>query len=75
MSLRPAEQEFNRAVGKVEQYAYMGSYTLYYIRLGSGRLIAVDVSRMVVQAMERAPDYGDIVYLSWGADTLVVLGQ
>jgi putrescine transport system ATP-binding protein len=75
MSLRPAEQEFNRAVGKVEQYAYMGSYTLYYIRLGSGRLIAVDVSRMAAQAMERAPDYGDIVYLSWGADTLVVLGQ
>jgi putrescine transport system ATP-binding protein len=74
MSFQPADQEFNRAVGKVEQYAYMGSYTLYYIRLGSGRLMAVDVSRMAVRAMARAPDYGDTVHLSWGPDTLVVLG-
>jgi putrescine transport system ATP-binding protein len=73
MSLQRAEQEFNWAVGKVEQYAYMGSYTLYYVRLASGRLMAVDMSRMAVRAMERAPDYGDTVYLSWGPDTLVVL--
>jgi putrescine transport system ATP-binding protein len=73
MSLRPAGQECNWAVGKVEQYAYMGSYTLFYIRLGSGRLIAVDVSRMALRAMERTPDYDDTVYLSWGSDGLVVL--
>jgi putrescine transport system ATP-binding protein len=69
----PATQDCNWAVGTVEQYAYMGSYTLFYVRLPSGRLMEVDVSRTAVRAMERAPDYGHTVYLSWGADQLVVL--
>jgi putrescine transport system ATP-binding protein len=73
LSFEPARQEFNWAAGRVEQYAYMGSYTLYYIRLASGKLMAVDLSRMAVHAMDRAPDYGDTVYLSWSSDTLVVL--
>ncbi len=75
ISHRPVAQENNWAVGTVEQYAYMGSYTLYYVRLASGRLMAVDVSRMAVRAMERAPEYGDTVYLSWGSDCTVVLKQ
>jgi len=75
ISHRPAAQEYNWAVGTIEQYAYMGRYTLYYVRLAGGRLMAVDVSRMAVRAMERAPDYGDTVYLSWGSDCTVVLKQ
>jgi putrescine transport system ATP-binding protein len=73
MSYRRADQPNNWAAGTIEQYAYMGSYTLYYVRLRSGRLMAVDMSRMAVRAMERSPDYGDTVYLSWSADQLVVL--
>jgi putrescine transport system ATP-binding protein len=73
LSLRPVDQPANWAVGTIEQYAYMGSYTMYYVRLPSGRLMAVDLSRMAVRAMERSPDYGDTVYLSWAADQLVVL--
>jgi putrescine transport system ATP-binding protein len=73
LSHRPAAQEYNWAVGTLEQYAYMGSYTLFYVRLASGRLMAVDMSRMAVRAMERAPDYGDTVYLSWGPECTVVL--
>jgi putrescine transport system ATP-binding protein len=75
LSYRPNGQETNRAVGKVEQYAYMGSYTLYYIRLAGGRMLAVDLSRLAVRALERAPDYGDTVHLSWDSDSLVVLGS
>ena len=75
MSHRPAAQEYNWAIGTIEQYAYMGSYTLFYVRLSSGRLMALDVSRMAVRAMERAPDYGDTVYLSWGSDCTVVLKE
>jgi putrescine transport system ATP-binding protein len=75
MSLNPVGQATNWALGVVEQYAYMGSYTLYYIRLKSGRLMEVDMSRLAVRAMQRPPDYGDTVYLSWGSDTLVVLGK
>jgi putrescine transport system ATP-binding protein len=73
MGFRKPEQECNWTAGKIEQYAYMGSYTLYYVRLASGRLLAVDISRMGVHALERAPDYCDTVYLSWGAESLVVL--
>jgi putrescine transport system ATP-binding protein len=73
LGARAPLQDSNWAAGVVEQLAYMGSYTIFYVRLQSGRLMAVDVSRMAVRAMERAPDYGDTVYLSWDADCLVVL--
>jgi putrescine transport system ATP-binding protein len=73
MTFEPVAQDCNWAVGTIEQYAYMGSYTLYYVRLNSGRLMAVDMSRLAVRALQHAPDYGDTVYLSWGSDHLVVL--
>jgi len=63
----------NWASGRVEQVAYMGSYTIYYVRLPGGRLVAVDMSRLGMQALERAPDYDDTVFLSWDAECLVVL--
>jgi putrescine transport system ATP-binding protein len=75
LSLTRGAAESNGASGTIEQFAYMGSYTLFYVRLTSGRLLAVDLSRMAVRALERAPDYGDTVYLSWDADGLVVLGK
>jgi len=73
LSFQQVDQPANWAAGTIEQYAYMGSYTMYYVRLKSGRLMAVDLSRMAVRAMQRSPDYGDTVYLSWAPDQLVVL--
>lgn len=73
LDFRPPAQEFNRSQGKIEQIAYMGSYTLFYVRVRSGRLIGVDLSRTAVRALDHTPDYGETVYLSWGADHLVVL--
>ena len=73
LSHAPVERDCNWAMGTIEQYAYMGSYTLFYVRLPSGRLMAVDASRTAVRAMPRVPDYGDTVYLSWDSDQLVVL--
>ncbi len=75
MTLEPVDQPANWAVGTIDQYAYMGSYTLYYVRLKSGRVMAVDMSRLAVRALQRPPDYGDTVYLSWGSDHLVVLNR
>jgi putrescine transport system ATP-binding protein len=75
LALAPVDQPYNWCAGTIDQYAYMGSYTLYYVRLRSGRLMAVDMSRLAVRALQRAPDYGDTVYLSWGPDHLVVLDQ
>ena len=73
LSYRPGAQDCNAATGHIEQIAYMGSYTLFYVRLPSGRVLSVDLSRTAVHDLERAPDYGDEVHLSWGADHLVVL--
>jgi putrescine transport system ATP-binding protein len=73
LSLRPAGQAANCCTGTIEQMAYMGSYTLFYIRLASGRVMAVDLARSAVHALERGPDYGDTVHLSWDAAHLVVL--
>jgi putrescine transport system ATP-binding protein len=73
LSYAAGQGDANRAVGRIEQLAYMGSYTLFYVRLDSGRLMTVNVSRMAVRALERTPDYGDTVHLSWGAEQLVVL--
>jgi putrescine transport system ATP-binding protein len=64
---------FNTASGSVEQIGYMGSYTLYYVRLVTGRLIIVNMPREVMVAFERAPDYGDAVILEWSVRSLVAL--
>jgi putrescine transport system ATP-binding protein len=73
LSFAPPDAQVNRATGRVEQFAYLGSYTMYYVRLASGRLMVVDLSRTALRAMARTPDYGDEVHLSWSPDQLVVL--
>ncbi|HEX4597627.1 MAG TPA: polyamine ABC transporter ATP-binding protein [Burkholderiaceae bacterium] len=73
MSFEPVDQPTNWALGTIDQYAYMGSYTVYYVRLKNGRVMAVDMPQLAVRALARAPDYGDTVTLSWGSDHLVVL--
>jgi putrescine transport system ATP-binding protein len=82
LSLRPerialafeaGDAEANRATGTIEQIAYMGSYSMFYVRIRSGRLLAVNLARTAVRALARQPDYGDTVHLHWGPDHLVVL--
>ncbi len=73
LSYRPSGQDANAAQGRIEQIAYMGSYAVLYVRLAGGRLLAVDMSRMAMRELERIPDYGDTVHLSWGAEHVVVL--
>ena len=63
----------NAAIGTVEQIGYMGSYTLYYVRLPSGRLIIANVPREVMVGFEKSPDYGDRVALHWSVRSLVAL--
>ncbi len=64
----------NAALGKVEQIGYMGSYTLYFVRLPSGAVVVANVPRGVLVLMARAPDYGDTVALTWSPRSMVVLG-
>jgi putrescine transport system ATP-binding protein len=63
----------NAALGTVAQIGYMGSYTLFYVRLASGRTLMVNVPREVMMGFERAPDYDDTVLLQWSSRSLVRL--
>ena len=63
----------NSALGVVEQIGYMGSYTLYYLRLPSGRVVMVHVPREVLVGFPQEPDYGDTLLLRWSVRSLVVL--
>jgi len=75
LSRQPGGQRENSASGVVEQYAYMGSYSLYFVRLASGKQIIVSASQLLLRDMDRAPDYGDTVYLSWEPSSVVVLAR
>jgi len=69
----PSHADTNQALGTVEQIGYMGSYTLYYLRLPSQRVVVANVPRGVLMAMPQQPDYGDVVELHWSPRSLVVL--
>ena len=66
-------QSNNSALGVVEQIGYMGSYTLYYLRLPSGRVVMVHVPREILVGFPQEPDYGDTLQLRWSVRSLVVL--
>jgi putrescine transport system ATP-binding protein len=80
MSLAPPPDaiagESNVALGIVEQIAYMGSYSLYHVRLldkDAARRLVVSASRAELSRLPRRPDYDDTVLLRWPPDALVVL--
>lgn len=74
ISHESSNKQHNVATGVVEQIAYMGSYSLFYVRLSGGKLVMASVSRLVTQRMEKMPDYDETVYLSWEPMSCVVLG-
>ena len=63
----------NAALGTVAQIGYMGSYTLFYVTLVSGRTLVVNVPREVMMGLERAPDYDDTVLVQWSSRSMVRL--
>ena len=84
LSLRPERiaisaqsfaQTSNTCEGRLEQIAYMGSYTLFYVRLDGGRLLGVHVSHHALHAMEQRPTYGDRLHLAWQPESLVMVSQ
>ncbi len=62
----------NTAHGCVEDLAYLGSHTVYHVRLpGGAKVMALDVNTRHVG--ERRFSWNDPVYLHWQADSVVVL--
>ncbi|GAB2885843.1 polyamine ABC transporter ATP-binding protein [Microvirgula curvata] len=66
----------NAVKGEVKEIAYLGSYSVYHIRLATGKVVKSMVpSTRWYEAGEEAPTWGDPVFISWRADMPVVLTQ
>lgn len=68
---RPAAAD-NCISGNVDEVAYMGSLSVFRVRLASGQMVRVTKPNMARRFGERI-QCRDPVYLSWGADSCVVL--
>jgi putrescine transport system ATP-binding protein len=66
--------ETNRARGAVSEIAFMGGYTLYHVRLESGKSVVANVSSLALSE-QGAPSWNDEVWVSWSASSGVVLTQ
>lgn len=68
---KPAQAN-NWAQGVVKDMAYMGSYTLYHVKLENGKVVMANVPSLVL-LQAGAPSYGDEVFVSWADNCGVVL--
>jgi putrescine transport system ATP-binding protein len=66
--------EYNWTEGVVNHIAYMGSYSLYRVRLDSGKVVVANVSSVALREMG-APQVDERVALSWSPSCGVVLTQ
>ncbi|EEG09024.1 ABC transporter ATP-binding protein [Pseudogulbenkiania ferrooxidans] len=64
----------NAARGKIEDIAYLGSYSIYHVRLPSGKVVkSVVPSSRWYEAGEEPPTWGESVNIRWRPDLPVVL--
>ena len=70
---RPASPH-NWARGIVTDVAYMGSYSLFHVRLPGGKVVMSNLSSSDLMA-DNAPAWNDDVYVSWSPASGVVLTQ
>ncbi len=66
------DDETNIGHGIVTHVAWMGRYTLYQIRLDSGKIIEASVPGLGL-SQENAPGIDDEVFVTWGPDSATVL--
>ncbi|MCS3806245.1 putrescine transport system ATP-binding protein [Chromobacterium alkanivorans] len=74
LDVKPLPAGPNVAAGVVEDIAYLGSYSIYHVKLASGKVVkSVVPSSRWYDAGETAPTWGDAVFVSWRQDVPVVL--
>lgn len=74
ISAEAPEQTHNVVVGEIVELAYLGSYTVYHLKLASGMQVKATVSNTVRHGAFH-PKWGDKVYASWSEISMVVLTQ
>ncbi len=67
----PAAQT-NYVRGELADWAYLGSITVYHLKLASGMQLKAEVANRQRHA-EYQPQFKDMVYASWGRDDIIVL--
>ena len=74
VSLEKPSTPHNWARGVVSDVAYMGSYSLYHVRLPSGKTVVSNLSSSHLMS-EGAPSYNDDVFIYWSPASGVVVTQ
>jgi putrescine transport system ATP-binding protein len=74
VSLEKPGTPHNWARGVVSDVAYMGSYSLYHVRLPSGKTVVSNLSSSHLMS-EGAPAYNDDVFVHWSPASGVVVTQ
>ena len=72
LSLEEPEEKYNWTVGIVQDIAYLGDVSIYYVRVNSGALILATVANLV-RAAERPVQWEDRVFLYWKPESGIVL--
>lgn len=65
--------EYNWAEGKVDDIAYLGGFSLYYIRTQSGQMIKVSMAN--TERRGDRPTWEDSVYVHWEDHSTIVLNR
>jgi putrescine transport system ATP-binding protein len=72
LTRKPPEGTFNWGKGVVKNIAYMGGYSLYHVKLDSGKTVIANMSSLALSEID-SPTWEDEVYVRWSASAGVVL--
>ncbi|AIV48843.1 polyamine ABC transporter, ATP-binding family protein [Burkholderia pseudomallei TSV 25] len=72
LTRKPADGAYNWGHGVVTNVAYMGGYSLYHVKLDSGKTVIANVSSLAIADLD-SPGWGDEIYVRWSAAAGVVL--
>lgn len=71
MSLDKPEGDYNWSSGVVDDIAYLGGHTVYYVKLPSDKIVQCFLAN--TQRRAERPTWNDPVYVHWADDSGVVL--
>lgn len=72
LTRKPGEGAYNWAHGVVTNVAYMGGYSLYHIKLDSGKTVIANATSLALSEID-TPQWNDEIYVRWSASAGVVL--
>jgi len=72
LTSKPPDGSYNWGHGTVANIAYMGGYTLYHVKLDSGKVVVANLSSLALGQID-SPTWGDEVFVRWTASAGVVL--